>query len=472
LTVIVRRTSNDSEFLITKHKPPPKFNDSEYDSYQDSDLWDLPSVELSRRVNNPGSGSAVRVEVEDASLLDFLSDFDVDSAIGEVLRLVGLGEASDIKWSLSKIVLEPEFGPEIPFKTVFIAGATEYPLADHCKWVSYNDCQTLLQEAKPQNDRIGPLVVIGVLNDSNETALSGIAPNLRYQQEYPPGIKLIPMRSRTMKPFRTTNLVVFFNGNSHENLKADEFVASGDALIVDPGCSSAMHRELDHVISSLPRKLVVFVTHHHHDHVDGLSIVQRCNPEAVLMAHENTFRRIREGDWTSKHILVKGSEEISIGGKLLKVIAAQGHTDGHLGLLHVATNSLIAGDHCVGHGSAVLDITGGGNMSDYFRTTYKFMELSPHILIPMHGRVNMWPKHMLCGYLQNRRNRESTILKAIESGARTLFDIVAYTYAGIDRSLWIHASSNVRLHVEHLALQNKLPEDFSQDNFNASIVEF
>ena len=37
---------------------------------------------------------------------------------------------------------------------------------------------------------------------------------------------------------------------------------------------------------------------------------------------------------------------------------------------------------------------------DYFDTTYKFMELSPHVLIPMHGRVNMWPKHMLCGYLK------------------------------------------------------------------------
>ncbi|MCG7218363.1 hypothetical protein ACMBCN_01030 [Candidatus Liberibacter asiaticus] len=28
------------------------------------------------------------------------------------------------------------------------------------------------------------------------------------------------------------------------------------------------------------------------------------------------------------------------------------------------------------------------------------MELSPHALIPMHGRVNLWPKHMLCGYLK------------------------------------------------------------------------
>lgn len=145
-----------------------------------------------------------------------------------------------------------------------------------------------------------------------------------------------------------------------------------------------------------------------------------------------------------------------------------GHTDGHMALLHVCTNSLIVGDHCVGQGSAVLDAASGGNMS----TSYNLMELSPHALIPMHGRVNMWPKHMLCGYLKNRRSRESTILKAINDGARTLFDIVSYTYADVDRSLWFHASANVILHVEHLAQQNKLPKDFSIQNFNRSLAEF
>lgn len=39
-------------------------------------------------------------------------------------------------------------------------------------------------------------------------------------------------------------------------------------------------------------------------------------------------------------------------------------------------------------------------MQEYFKTTYKFLEISPFALIPMHGRVNLWPKHMLCGYLK------------------------------------------------------------------------
>lgn len=59
---------------------------------------------------------------------------------------------------------------------------------------------------------------------------------------------------------------------------------------------------------------------------------------------------------------------------------------------------------------------------------------------------------------RNRRNRELTILKAMENGAKTLFDVVAYTYRDVNPSLWIHASSNVRLHVDHLAQQDKLPK--------------
>ncbi|WP_395241916.1 MBL fold metallo-hydrolase, partial [Salmonella sp. s51933] len=92
------------------------------------------------------------------------------------------------------------------------------------------------------------------------------------------------------------------------------------------------------------RKLVVFVTHHHHDHVDGLSVVQKSNPDAILLAHENTMGRIRKDHWSLGHTPVSGGEEICIGGQRLRVIYAPGHTDGHMALLHVNTHSLIVGD--------------------------------------------------------------------------------------------------------------------------------
>lgn len=61
-------------------------------------------------------------------------------------------------------------------------------------------------------------------------------------------------------------------------------------------------------------------------------------------------------------------------------------------------------------------------------------------------------------FSRNRRSREKSILKATVDGAQTLYDIVAKVYSSVDRKFWWAASSNVRLHIEKLAVENKLPE--------------
>lgn len=71
-------------------------------------------------------------------------------------------------------------------------------------------------------------------------------------------------------------------------------------------------------------------------------------------------------------------------------------------------------------------------------------------------KINM---QCYCVFLfRHRRDRELSILKAIGSGAETLFDIISISYANVDTKLWFPASSNVRLHVEHLAYQEMLPK--------------
>lgn len=58
---------------------------------------------------------------------------------------------------------------------------------------------------------------------------------------------------------------------------------------------------------------------------------------------------------------------------------------------------------------------------------------------------------------RNRRSRETSILDAIKDGAETLYEIVEQVYPGLDLSLRFAAAYNVRLHVEHLAQNGKLP---------------
>nr|POF06811.1 deoxyuridine 5'-triphosphate nucleotidohydrolase [Quercus suber] len=62
---------------------------------------------------------------------------------------------------------------------------------------------------------------------------------IKIYKEYPPGVKLAPIGSKTAKPFRTTNLIIFALENVSNESENNSFVACGDALIVDPGCSLA-----------------------------------------------------------------------------------------------------------------------------------------------------------------------------------------------------------------------------------------
>ncbi|XP_031500062.1 uncharacterized protein LOC116264153 isoform X2 [Nymphaea colorata] len=465
---VVIRSPSDEEFLVAKQLPPDMPVGEEYQSYLDSDLWDLPSAALNFLEGE--SESSFLVESWDAYVDSIdLRKFNVESAVAQVLAAAGMEKSSFRHWKFLKHVEEPEFGPDHRVHTLFIHGSLVHncSVSSGLKWMSILSLKTMLVQVERKNGRLGPLVVSGLLADSSILSKFKINKKFLYQ-EYPLGVIALPMGSRTGRPFRTTNLVVIAPDTCAHNFANSGFSVYGDALIVDPGCHSALHPMLEEIVTALPRKLVVFVTHHHHDHVDGLSVIQRCNPDAVLIAHERTMSRIGKDLWHLPYTPVCGDERICIAGHELEVIAAPGHTDGHMALLHTNRRLLIVGDHCVGHGSAVLDIRSGGNMRDYFQTTYKFLGIQPHALLPMHGRINVWPMQMLCSYLNHRRDRENSILKVVEDGAETLYDIVAKCYADVDPILWVHASSNVRLHVDHLALQGKLPKGFSVAKFRAS----
>lgn len=290
LALILKNPSDEAEFLLVKQNPPPKFGIEEYDTFVDSDLWDLPSTKLDLEEGELESGSIV---IEGLERTD-LGKFDVESAIGKVLELAGFKVNDGGEWRFLKLVEEAEFGPGLPVHRVYIVGKLlpgNQNLPELCKWMSIQSCLSLLVDVEKSGDRVGPLVVLGLINDSAQSS-EKVNTALHYQ-EYPPGVIIVPMKSRTAKPFQTTNLVIFAPESVKNESEDYNFVAHGDALIVDPGCRADFHEELLKIVAALSKKLVVFVTHHHGDHVDGLSVIQKCNPNAILLAHENTMCRIR-----------------------------------------------------------------------------------------------------------------------------------------------------------------------------------
>lgn len=89
LAVIIKNPLNKEEFLLLKQTPPQKFNDPEYDSYVDSDLWDLPSTDITAQSEPQLSDAQILIKTHDLSSSDKLnlSQFDLSSALNQVCSL-------------------------------------------------------------------------------------------------------------------------------------------------------------------------------------------------------------------------------------------------------------------------------------------------------------------------------------------------------------------------------------------------
>ncbi|KAI5061533.1 hypothetical protein GOP47_0024038 [Adiantum capillus-veneris] len=371
-------------------------------------------------------------------------------------------------WVYWKFLEQPDFGPGPSVHTIlFMTDLNVESVSTLGKWFNSEDAWKTLMAGGNQTDfRVGPLATYAFSPHFSP----GLQHRLKLDvkaQEYPPGVLLLPLTSSTLKPFSKTNLVVF---SSKVPVEQDALSRlQGEALIVDPGCHPSEAQELlSKIVKSLPKKLFVFLTHHHLDHTEGLPTVYKENPEALVLAHELTIRRLGKVQGKLKCLPVVDGASVLIGNEELRVIAAPGHTDGHMALLHVPSHTLIVGDHCVGQGSSRLDAAGGGNMQDYLSTTRNFIGLAPRVIVPMHGQINLWPLQMLRGYIRYREAREAKILSSINQGARTAFQVVSQAYSDTPPALWIAALSNAKLHVDHLNQLQQLPLDFSKALFQKS----
>jgi len=266
---------------------------------------------------------------------------------------------------------------------------------------------------------------------------------LQTKVEFVPGFQLVPIESDTIDPFETTNLTVI---SGDENM-----------LIVDPGANIEGADHLRQFLLSLPQEPNVFVTHHHQDHWAGLDVVYDLYPEAVVYGSAKTLDKIDTKLTISQ---VEDGDSLNLGDLNLKVIATPGHTEGHLSLYSEERKLLIAGDHVVGFGSAVLD-PDDGSMIDYFATTRQLIELDPVLIYPSHGPPNFNGQKLLQYYLNHRIEREDAILDAIKNGAENLDQIVAKVYTDVPNQMWEYAKRNIQLHLDKLADEDRLPDNYS-----------
>jgi ribonuclease/clavin/mitogillin len=251
-----------------------------------------------------------------------------------------------------------------------------------------------------------------------------------------PGVSRLPLRTPTVPPATTTNLMI---------------VGYSRLALVEPATPFADERRvLDDVLEALAaegrRVELLVITHHHPDHVGD---VERLRQRLGVPVHAHALTAAKL-PWRVDHVLDDG-DELELGeGIRLRAVHTPGHAPGHLVIHELASGIAHAGDMVAGEGTIVVDPEDDGDMSLYLASLQRLGELGARALVPAHGPVLHDPRAVIDHYVRHRLAREAKVLAAIDGGAEDGGELLARAYADTPRMMWPLAARSLEAHLRKL----------------------
>jgi len=228
-------------------------------------------------------------------------------------------------------------------------------------------------------------------------------------------------------------------------------VGEAEVAVIDPGPASEAHLDaLEAAIAGRP-VTAILCTHTHRDHSPasrhladrtGAPIVG-CAPLSI----EGTGLEAGfDQDYSPDRILGDG-ESVAVDGRELIAVATPGHTSNHLCFAY--GDALFSGDHVMGWSTTVV-VPPDGDMAEYMASLAKLRSREDRILYPAHGPAVTNPAQYLRHLIGHRMQREKQILRIVGEGPRTVPEIVALAYPGLDPRLVLAAGGSVTAHLVDL----------------------
>jgi glyoxylase-like metal-dependent hydrolase (beta-lactamase superfamily II) len=228
------------------------------------------------------------------------------------------------------------------------------------------------------------------------------------------------------------------------------FAGEGEVVVIDPGPDLPEH--IAAIVAALEgRRLVAIAcTHTHRDHspasralraATGAPIVG-CAPlslESVGPRADASF----DGDYVPDRVLGDG-EAIEVDGYAFTAVATPGHTSNHLCFAY--RGALFTGDHVMGWSTTVV-VPPDGDMGAYMASLDTLRQREDRIYYPAHGPAVTRPQQLVRGMIGHRMQRERQILQRLGAGDRTVPEIVAAAYPGLDPRLVPAAGGSVTAHL-------------------------
>ena len=232
------------------------------------------------------------------------------------------------------------------------------------------------------------------------------------------------------------------------------YLAGEDAVVViDPGPDMPEH--VAAIVAAVGgRELVAIAcTHTHRDHSPASRALQAATGAPIIgcapLALESVGPRADASfdfDYAPDRVLADG-EAIEIGDETLIAVATPGHTSNHLCFAY--RGALFTGDHVMGWSTTVV-VPPDGDMGDYMLSLDKLRRRDDAVYYPAHGPAVTKPQQLVRGMIGHRMQRERQILKRLDAGDRTISEIVAAAYPGLDPRLVPAAGGSVLAHLRDL----------------------
>lgn len=196
-----------------------------------------------------------------------------------------------------------------------------------------------------------------------------------------------------------------------------------DGTVVDPGPNDERHlKEL--LATGMVERIVL--THRHPDHAAGAARLSELAGARVLAFGAG----ISDGD--------------VIGG--LVAVHTPGHAPEHLCFWHPESRTLLSGDLLAGEGSIMISPP-EGELRKYVASLERVRGLAPSRILPGHGPEVARAGEKIEEYLAHRREREARVVAALDSGARSLDEVVESAYADVPPPMRPYAELSAKAHL-------------------------
>jgi glyoxylase-like metal-dependent hydrolase (beta-lactamase superfamily II) len=241
-------------------------------------------------------------------------------------------------------------------------------------------------------------------------------------------------------------------------------VGRGTVAVIDPGPDDTAH--VAALVTAIGGEHVaaILVTHTHRDHTGAVPALAAATGAPVigcapLDAGEAGPPLDAGGDeaYRPTRVLADG-EAVSGPGWTLTAVATPGHTSNHLAFALAEETALFSGDHVMAWSTTVV-APPDGNMAAYRDSLAKLLDRSEDRYYPAHGPAKDNARAYVAALLHHRKARETQILSRLAAGDRTIPEIVAAAYPGLDPRLVAAASLSVKAHLLDLAARDLVIAD-------------